>query len=69
MASASNVLTVHSLELVSALREWKVRMTTPHAKSAVNSSKKKLVEDGHLEQITDGCTLPDPFFTEFLRQV
>ena len=39
------------------------------ASSTVNSSKKKLVEDGHLEQMTDGCTLSDPFFAEFLRQV
>ena len=39
------------------------------ASSTVNSSKKKLVEDGHLEQMPDGCSLSDPFFAEFLRQV
>ena len=39
------------------------------ASSTVNSAKRRLVEDGHLEQMPTGCTLADPFFAEFLRTV
>lgn len=37
--------------------------------STVNSAKRKLVEDGHIEQCAEGCSLADPFFAEFLRSV
>lgn len=37
--------------------------------STVNSAKRKLVEDGHIEQDADGCAVADPFFAEFLRTV
>lgn len=39
------------------------------ASSTVNSAKRRLVEDGHLEQMPAGCTVADPFFAEFLRTV
>lgn len=37
--------------------------------STVNSSKRKLLEDGHLEQFASECRIADPFFAEFLRSV
>ena len=37
------------------------------ASSTVNSAKKKLMEDGHIEQIGKICRLSDPFFAEYLR--
>ena len=37
--------------------------------STVNSSKRKLLEDGHVEQIATECRIADPFFAEFLRLV
>lgn len=37
--------------------------------STVNSAKRKLIEDGHIEQGLDGCTVADPFFAEFLRSI
>ena len=37
--------------------------------STVNSSKRKLLEDGHIEQIATECRIADPFFAEFLRLV
>ena len=37
------------------------------ASSTVNSAKKKLVEDGHIEHIGGICRLADPFFAEYLR--
>ena len=39
------------------------------ASSTVNSSKRKLLEDGHLEQFATECRIADPFFAEFLRSV
>ena len=35
--------------------------------STVNSSKRKLMEDGHIEQFATECRIADPFFAEFLR--
>lgn len=37
--------------------------------STVNSAKRKLIEDGHVEQMAKECRIADPFFAEFLRQV
>ena len=37
------------------------------ASSTVNSAKRRLIEDGHLEQMPIGCMVADPFFAEFLR--
>lgn len=37
--------------------------------STVNSSKRKLLEDGHVEQFATECRIADPFFAEFLRSV
>ena len=37
--------------------------------STVNSSKRKLLEDGHIEQSAAECRIADPFFAEFLRSV
>ena len=37
--------------------------------SPVNSSKRKLLEDGHIEQFATECRIADPFFAEFLRAV
>lgn len=37
--------------------------------STVNSSKRKLIEDGHIEQFATECRIADPFFAEFLRSV
>jgi len=37
--------------------------------STVNSAKRKLVEDGHIEQFATECRIADPFFAEFLRSV
>lgn len=37
--------------------------------STVNSAKRKLIEDGHVEQSADECAVADPFFAEFLRSV
>lgn len=37
--------------------------------STVNSAKRKLIEDGHIEQFATGCRIADPFFAEFLRTV
>ena len=37
--------------------------------STVNSAKRKLVEDGHVEQFAAECRIADPFFAEFLRTV
>ena len=37
--------------------------------STVNSSKRKLLEDGHIEQFATECRIADPFFAEFLREV
>ena len=36
--------------------------------STVNSAKKKLIEDGHLEVLNRVCQLADPFFAEYLRK-
>ena len=30
-------------------------------------SKRKLIEDGHIEQFATECRIADPFFAEFLR--
>ena len=35
--------------------------------STVNSAKKKLIEDGHIEQVDGMCRISDPFFAEYLR--
>ena len=32
-------------------------------------SSRKLVEDGHVEQLESECRIADPFFAEFLRSV
>lgn len=37
--------------------------------STVNSAKRKLMEDGHIEQFANECRIADPFFAEFLRSV
>ena len=37
------------------------------ASSTVNSSKKKLIEDGYVEQVEGACQISDPFFAEYLR--
>jgi len=37
------------------------------ASSTVNSAKKKLMEDGHIEQLDKVCQISDPFFAEYLR--
>jgi len=37
--------------------------------STVNSAKRKLMEDGHIEQFASECRIADPFFAEFLRSV
>ena len=37
--------------------------------STVNSSKRKLIEDGHIEQFPEGCRIADPFLAEYLRSV
>lgn len=37
--------------------------------STVNSSKRRLLEDGHIEQFETECRIADPFFAEFLRSV
>ena len=37
--------------------------------STVNSSKRKLIEDGHIEQFATECRIADTFFAEFLRSV
>jgi len=37
--------------------------------STINSAKRKLIEDGHVEQSADECAVADPFFAEFLRSV
>ncbi len=37
--------------------------------STVNSAKRKLIEDGHIEQASGESTIADPFFAEFLRRV
>jgi len=37
--------------------------------STVNSAKRKLMEDGHIEQFVSECRIADPFFAEFLRSV
>ena len=37
--------------------------------STVNSAKRKLIEDGHIEQFPDGCRIADPFLGEYLRSV
>ncbi|MDO5320362.1 MAG: hypothetical protein Q4G65_17180, partial [bacterium] len=37
--------------------------------STVNSAKRKLIEDGHIEQISGESTIADPFLAEFLRRV
>jgi len=37
--------------------------------STVNSAKRKLIEDGHIEQFATECRIADPFFAEFLRTV
>lgn len=37
--------------------------------STVNSSKRRLLEDGHIEQFASECRIADPFFAEFLRSV
>ena len=37
--------------------------------STVNSAKRKLIEDGHIEQTSGESTIADPFFAEFLRRV
>ena len=39
------------------------------ASSTVNSAKRRLIEDGHLEQMPAGCMVADPLFAEFLRTV
>ena len=36
--------------------------------STVNSAKKKLLEDGHVEQLNGICRIADPFFAEYLRR-
>ena len=35
--------------------------------STVNSAKRKLVEDGHVEMVNGICRIADPFFAEYLR--
>lgn len=35
--------------------------------SSVNSAKKKLLEDGHLDVINGKCRIADPFFAEYLK--
>lgn len=35
--------------------------------STLNSAKKKLIEDGHVEHVGGVCRLSDPFFAEYLR--
>ena len=35
--------------------------------STLNSAKRKLIEDGHIEHIGGVCRLSDPFFAEYLR--
>ena len=37
------------------------------ASSTVNSAKKKLLEDGYIEQSGGVCQISDPFFAEYLR--
>ena len=37
------------------------------ASSTVNSAKKKLLEDGYIEQTGKLCQISDPFFAEYLR--
>jgi hypothetical protein len=37
------------------------------ALSTLNSAKRKLIEDGHIEHIGGVCRLADPFFAEYLR--
>ena len=37
------------------------------ASSTVNSAKKRLVEDGYIEQVGGICRVSDPFFAEYLR--
>lgn len=37
--------------------------------STVNSAKRKLIEDGHVEPFATECRIADPFFAEFLRSV
>ena len=37
--------------------------------STVNSAKRKLIEDGHIEQASGESAIADPFFAEFLRRV
>lgn len=37
--------------------------------STVNSAKRKLIEDGHIEQFPEGCRIADPFLAEYLRSV
>lgn len=37
--------------------------------STVNSAKRKLIEDGHVEQVAGESAIADPFFAEFLRNV
>ena len=35
--------------------------------STVNSAKKKLLEDGFIDQIDKTCQISDPLFAEYLR--
>ncbi len=37
------------------------------ASSTVNSAKKKLLEDGYIDQLGEYCQIADPFFAEYLR--
>lgn len=37
--------------------------------STVNSAKRKLIDDGHIEQFATECRIADPLFAEFLRTV
>lgn len=38
------------------------------ASSSVNSAKKKLLEDGHIDLIDGQCRIADPLFAEYLRR-
>ena len=35
--------------------------------STVNSAKKRLLEDGYIDQLDGRCQIADPFFAEYLR--
>jgi len=37
--------------------------------STVNSAKRKLMEDGHIEQVDGECMAADSFFAKYLRSI